>query len=88
MTYLADYERYIFILFSASKFTYTLFLFAATTAQPPMNKAIRDMSASVQVKVCIRGSSSLLVVKSVIMNKIRKRYFIVNNLIYSDILSV
>lgn len=34
------------------------------------------------------GSSSLLVVKSVIMNKIRKRYFIVNNLIYSDILSV
>lgn len=34
------------------------------------------------------GSSSLLVVKSVIMNKIRKRYFIINNLIYSDILSI
>lgn len=50
--YLTDYKRYIFILLGASKFAYTLFLFAATTALTPMNKAIQDMSASVHVKVC------------------------------------
>ena len=49
MIYIADYERYIFILLGASKFAYTSFLFAATTAQTTMNKAIQDMSASVQV---------------------------------------
>jgi len=53
MIYIADYERYIFILLGASKFAYTSFLFAATTAQTTMNKAIQYMSASVQVKVCI-----------------------------------
>ena len=31
----------------------TLFLFAATTALAPMNKEMQDMSASVQVKVCV-----------------------------------
>ena len=56
MIYIADYERYIFILLGASKFAYTSFLFAATTAQTTMNKAIQDMSASVQVKV---GTNSL-----------------------------
>ena len=54
MIYIADYERYIFILLGASKFTYTSFLFAATTAITPMNKAIQDMSVSVQVKVRIK----------------------------------
>jgi hypothetical protein len=55
MIYIADYERYIFILLGASKFAYTSFLFAATTAQTTMNKAIQAMSASVQVKVCINS---------------------------------
>ena len=41
------FKRYIFILLGASKFAYTLFLFAATTALTPMNKEIQDMSASV-----------------------------------------
>ena len=45
--YLTDYKRYIFILLGASKFAYTLFLFAATTAALPMNREIQDMSASV-----------------------------------------
>ena len=45
--YLTDYKRYIFILLGASKFAYTLSLFAATTALTPMNKEIQDMSASV-----------------------------------------
>ena len=53
--YLTDYKRYIFILLGASKFAYTLFLFAATTAQTTMNKAIQSMSASVQVKACINS---------------------------------
>jgi len=53
MMYLSDYERYMFVLLGASKFTYTSFLFAATTAITPMNKAIQDMSVSVQVKVRI-----------------------------------
>ena len=55
MMYLSDYERYMFVLLGASKFTYTSFLFAATTAITPMNKAIQDMSVSVQVKVRIKG---------------------------------
>ena len=54
MMYLSDYERYMFVLLGASKFAYTSFLFAATTAQTTMNKAIQDMSVSVQVKVRIK----------------------------------
>jgi len=48
-TKIASNIRLFFI--SASKFTCTLFSFAATTAALPMNREIQDMSASVQVKV-------------------------------------
>lgn len=53
-----------------------------------LGKCTYKLPAQAQVLLRVYGSSSLLVVKSVIMNKIRKRYFIVNNLIYSDILSI
>jgi hypothetical protein len=51
-----DCQQHTLIFISASKFTCTLFSFAATTAALPMNREIQDMSASVQVKV---GTNSL-----------------------------